>query len=94
MVVAQDDDDPWGRGAEAEDEGGWAPSGVTAGGDDETDDWGQARTGADGGEVISGGSGGGKVDEWEEARRLAAKRQAKAVSAQYPLCSFCTRGRR
>lgn len=77
-----DDDDPWGRGADNDDDqGGWSPSGVAAVDADEGDEWARPQEDASNGEHVQAMSGGGKVDEWEEARRLAAKRQARAVSS-------------
>ena len=78
--IGGDEDDPWGRDGDVELDasggGGWSASG----GDEE--EWGGGETRDveenDAGGVV--GTATGKVDEWEEASRLAQKRQARAVS--------------
>ncbi|KAL7412348.1 hypothetical protein BDY24DRAFT_103582 [Mrakia frigida] len=80
--IGGDEEDPWGRDVELDPTGGGG-GGWSAGGDeDDGEDWGEPKVLAGAaGEDQAAGVGTGKVDEWEEASRLAAKRQARAVSS-------------
>jgi hypothetical protein len=90
-------DDPWGDssiapgtgGVEDDDDGWGAPVRAVGAAGDDADEWGalarDQEVKEEGGSEREGAEGAqGKVDEWEQARMIAAKRHARAVSC----CAF------